>query len=106
MRKNWRSFFLDCEQVEKVIYPGLGDEDQTEIAARILNKNYRGAVLGIRLKTDSREAVYKIYERAKTLHASGKRRRYFLPALFIRRPRRTANFRRQNALGSELRKGF
>ena len=47
------------EQVEKVIYPGLADEEQTEIAGRILNKNYRGAVLGIRLKTDSREAVYK-----------------------------------------------
>ncbi len=51
-------FFLDCEQVEKVIYPGLADEDQTEIAGRILNKNYRGAVLGVRLKEDSREAVY------------------------------------------------
>lgn len=52
-------FFLDCEQVEKVIYPGLADEDQKEIAKRILNKNYRGAVLGIRLKKDSREYVYR-----------------------------------------------
>ena len=52
-------FFLGCPQIEKVIYPGLADETQTEIAGRILNKNYRGAVLGIRLKTDSREAVYK-----------------------------------------------
>lgn len=52
-------FFLDCEQVEKVIYPGLADEAQTEIAGRILNKNYRGAVLGIKLKTDSRASVYK-----------------------------------------------
>ena len=52
-------FFLDCEQVEKVIYPALANEDQKEICSRILNKNYRGAVLGVRLKTDSREAVYK-----------------------------------------------
>ena len=65
MRKNWREFFLDCEQIEKVIYPGLADEDQTEIAERILNKNYRGAVFGIRLKTDSREAVYKFMNALK-----------------------------------------
>lgn len=52
-------FFLNCEQVEKVIYPALTDEDQKEICERILNKNYRGAVLGVRLKTDSRERVYK-----------------------------------------------
>ena len=52
-------FFLDCEQVEKVIYPALTDDAQTEIANRILRKNLRGAVLGIKLKTDSRESVYK-----------------------------------------------
>ena len=52
-------FFLDCEQVEKVIYPALTDDAQTEIANRILRKNLRGAVLGIKLKTDSREQVYK-----------------------------------------------
>lgn len=52
-------FLLDCPQVEKVIYPALADEDQKEICERILNKNYRGAVLGVRLKTDSREFVYK-----------------------------------------------
>jgi cystathionine beta-lyase/cystathionine gamma-synthase len=52
-------FFLDCPQVEKVIYPGLADEEQAEIAGRILRKGYRGAVLGIRLKTDSREYVYR-----------------------------------------------
>ncbi len=52
-------FFLDCPQIEKVIYPGLSDESQTEIAARILRKDFRGAVLGIRLKTDSRAAVYR-----------------------------------------------
>jgi cystathionine beta-lyase/cystathionine gamma-synthase len=52
-------FLLDCPQVEKVIYPALTDEVQTEIANRILRGNLRGAVLGIRLKTDSREAVYK-----------------------------------------------
>lgn len=51
-------FFLDCPKVEKVIYPGLADEEQAEIAGRILRKNLRGAVLGVRLKTDSREAVY------------------------------------------------
>jgi cystathionine beta-lyase/cystathionine gamma-synthase len=50
---------LDCPQVEKVIYPGLADESQTEIGERILNKSYRGAVLGIKLKTDSRDMVYK-----------------------------------------------
>lgn len=52
-------FFLDCPQVEKVIYPALGTDAQAEIAARILRSNYRGAVLGVRLKTDSREAVYR-----------------------------------------------
>ncbi len=52
-------FFLDCEQVEKVIYPSLAGERQTEIANRILRKNYCGAVLGVRLKTDSRAAVYE-----------------------------------------------
>src|SRR5688572_23889558 len=35
-------FFLDCPQVEKVIYPGLADEEQSEIAGRILYKNFRG----------------------------------------------------------------
>lgn len=52
-------FFLDCPQVEKVIYPGLGTEAQAEIADRILRSNLRGAVLGVRLKTDSREEVYR-----------------------------------------------
>jgi cystathionine beta-lyase/cystathionine gamma-synthase len=52
-------FFLDCEQVERVIYPGLGDETQAEIAGRILRKEFRGAVLGVRLKEDSRELVYR-----------------------------------------------
>jgi cystathionine beta-lyase/cystathionine gamma-synthase len=52
-------FFLDCPQVEKVIYPGLTDERQAEIAGRILRKDFRGAVLGVRLKTDSRAEVYR-----------------------------------------------
>jgi cystathionine gamma-synthase/methionine-gamma-lyase len=52
-------FFLDCPPVEKVIYPGLADEGQAEIAGRILRKGFRGAVLGVRLKEDSREFVYK-----------------------------------------------
>jgi cystathionine beta-lyase/cystathionine gamma-synthase len=52
-------FFLDCPRVEKVIYPALADEAQVEIAGRILRKDFRGAVLGIRLKENSREAVYK-----------------------------------------------
>lgn len=52
-------FFLDCEQVEKVIYPSLTDEAQAEVVSRILRKDFRGAVLGIRLKENSREAVYK-----------------------------------------------
>jgi len=29
-------FFLDCPQIEKVIYPGLADESEAEIAGRIL----------------------------------------------------------------------
>ena len=52
-------FFLDCAQVEKVIYPGWAGEEQTEIAGRILSKNFRGAVLGVYLKDDSREYVYR-----------------------------------------------
>ncbi len=53
------AFLLDCPQVEKVIYPGLADEAQSEIVNRILRKEFRGAVLGIRLKTDSRAEVYE-----------------------------------------------
>lgn len=52
-------FFLDCPQVEKVIYPGLASERQAEIGGRILRKNFRGAVLGVKLKTDSRADVYR-----------------------------------------------
>ncbi len=52
-------FFLDSPQVEKVIYPGLADDLQAEIAGRILRKGFRGAVLGVRLKTDSRAEVYR-----------------------------------------------
>ena len=58
-------FFLDCPQVEKVIYPGLADEEQAEIADRILRAKYRGAVLGIRLKEDSREYVYRFMNALK-----------------------------------------
>ena len=52
-------FFLDCPHVEKVIYPSLATDEQAEIADRILRKDFRGAVLGIKLKTDSRQEVYK-----------------------------------------------
>ena len=52
-------FFLDCPQVERVIYPGLTTDVESETAARILRGNLRGAVLGVRLKADSRESVYK-----------------------------------------------
>jgi cystathionine gamma-synthase/methionine-gamma-lyase len=52
-------FFLDCPQVEKVIYPGLASEPDAKIANRILREGFRGAVLGLRLKEDSREFVYR-----------------------------------------------
>ena len=52
-------FFLDCPHVEKVIYPSLATDEQAEIADRILRKDFRGAILGIKLKTDSRQEVYK-----------------------------------------------
>lgn len=52
-------FLADCPQVETVIYPGLAIDEQAEIADRILSRDFRGAVLGIRLKEDSREFVYK-----------------------------------------------
>src|SRR5215213_6586685 len=52
-------FFLDCPQVEKVIYPGVADEEQAEIASRILRGKFGGAVLGVRLKEDSRADVYR-----------------------------------------------
>ena len=58
-------FFLDCPQVEKVIYPGLADDAQAEIAGRILRKSFRGAVLGVRLKTDSRADVYRFMNALK-----------------------------------------
>jgi cystathionine gamma-synthase/methionine-gamma-lyase len=52
-------FLLNCPQVEKVIYPGLAEDEQAEIAGRILRKDFYGAVLGVRLKADSREFVYQ-----------------------------------------------
>ena len=52
-------FFATSPQVEKVIYPGLRTEAQTEIADRILRSDFRGAVLGVKLREDSREYVYK-----------------------------------------------
>jgi len=52
-------FFLDCPQIEKVIYPALANEEEAEVVNRILRKDFRGAVLGIKLKHDSREAVYR-----------------------------------------------
>ncbi|HEY8559661.1 MAG TPA: PLP-dependent aspartate aminotransferase family protein [Pyrinomonadaceae bacterium] len=58
-------FFLDCERVEKVIYPGLADDRQAEIANRILRAELRGAVLGVRLKTDSRADVYRFMNALK-----------------------------------------
>ncbi len=58
-------FFLDCPNIEKVIYPALADEEQTEIANRILRKDFRGAVLGVKLREDSREAVYKFMNSLK-----------------------------------------
>lgn len=58
-------FFATSPHVEKVIYPGLADEEQTEIAERNLRGNFRGAVLGVKLKMNSREAVYKFMNSLK-----------------------------------------
>lgn len=52
-------FFLNSPHVEKVIYPGLAEDEQAEIVNRILRKDFFGAVLGVRLKADSRELVYR-----------------------------------------------
>ena len=52
-------FFLSCPQVEKVIYPGLTTGAEAETVARILRGRFHGAVVGVRLKEDSREYVYK-----------------------------------------------
>ncbi len=52
-------FFLDCPQIEKVIYPGLTTDAEAETVVRILRGSFRGAVVGVRLKEDSREFVYK-----------------------------------------------
>ncbi len=52
-------FFLDCPQIEKVIYPGLTTDAEAETVGRILRGGFRGAVVGVRLKEDSREFVYK-----------------------------------------------
>jgi len=52
-------FFSICPYIDSVIYPALADEKQTEITARILRKDFRGAVLGIKLKENSRESVYR-----------------------------------------------
>lgn len=53
------AFLSYCTQVETVIYPGLATGEQAEIADRILSRDFRGAVLGVRLKEDSRQSVYK-----------------------------------------------
>jgi cystathionine gamma-synthase/methionine-gamma-lyase len=58
-------FFLGQPQVEKVIYPGLADERQAEIVRRVLRANFRGAVLGVKLKTDSRDDVYRFMNALK-----------------------------------------
>jgi cystathionine beta-lyase/cystathionine gamma-synthase len=58
-------FLLDCPQVEKVIYPALATDQEGEVVSRILRSNLRGAVLGIRLKENSREAVYKFMNALK-----------------------------------------
>ena len=52
-------FFLDCPQIEKVIYPGLTTDAEAETVAGILRGSFRGAVVGVRLKEDSRAFVYK-----------------------------------------------
>jgi cystathionine beta-lyase/cystathionine gamma-synthase len=52
-------FFLNSPHVEKVIYPVLAKDEQAEIVGRILRKTFYGAVLGVRLKEDSREFVYR-----------------------------------------------
>jgi cystathionine gamma-synthase/methionine-gamma-lyase len=52
-------FFLGCERVERVIYPGLATGVEAEIVKRILRTKFRGAILGVKLKDDSRDSVYK-----------------------------------------------
>ena len=52
-------FFLDRAEVKRVIYPGLAIGAEAEVAKRILRKEFRGALLGIKLKENSREHVYK-----------------------------------------------
>ncbi|HEX8735929.1 MAG TPA: PLP-dependent aspartate aminotransferase family protein [Pyrinomonadaceae bacterium] len=70
-------FFLDCpHEVEKVIYPALVTGEEGEKVGRILRKPFGGAVLGVRLRQDSREFVYQFMNALK-LCTRGERRRYF-----------------------------
>lgn len=52
-------FLVDCPEVEKVIYPSLATDEQSETVKRILCSGFYGAVLGVKLKEDSREFVYR-----------------------------------------------
>ncbi len=52
-------FFSICSQIEKVIHPSLVTGKEAEVVHRILQREFRGAVLGIILKENSREYVYK-----------------------------------------------
>lgn len=51
-------YFSACPHIKDVIYPGLADAE-AELIERILRSNFYGAILGVRLKEDSRETVYK-----------------------------------------------
>jgi len=52
-------FFLNCPPIEKVIYPSLATGAEAEIVGRILRARFYGAILGVKLKADSREFVYR-----------------------------------------------
>jgi cystathionine beta-lyase/cystathionine gamma-synthase len=43
----------------------LADNRQAEIVRRVLRANFRGAVLGVKLKTDSRDDVYRFMNALK-----------------------------------------
>ena len=42
-----------------MIYPALATEEEASVARRILRSDLRGAVVGVKLRTDSRAVVYR-----------------------------------------------
>ena len=55
--------FSKIQQIEKVFYPGLGNEENS--VERILRPPHGGALVSIRLKDDTRQAAFRFMDALK-----------------------------------------